>query len=205
MVSSGCPCVRPFLRSRSKASARRCVRSLLVPVLVFLHNDEQGVKITHPQDLHQPPPQLRRRTAFPPHQLGHVTRGNPAAARQLVLRDVELVQQFPYHRLPELHPDRAAPGSHLACSLPTGSAPSPTGTPLPWAGGWRGGCRVGSGLLRSTVSGPPVWVLYCFPGTSHTDSIGCHPFSESLGKPDWSEAFPTNVHCEVQVTPTHQS
>ena len=39
----------------------------------------------------------------------------------------------------------------------------------------------------------------------HTDSIGCYSFSESLGKPDWSEAFPTNVHSEVQITPTHQS
>ena len=95
----------PFLRSRSRASAPRCVRPLLVPFLVLLHNDEQGVKITHPQHLHQPPPQSRRWTPFPPHQLGHVSPGNPAAARQFVLRDVELVQQFPYYLLPELHPD----------------------------------------------------------------------------------------------------
>ena len=95
----------PFLRSRSRASAPRCVRPLLVPFLVLLHNDEQGVKITHPQHLHQPPPQSRRWTPFPPHQLGHVSPGNPAAARQFVLRDVELVQQFPYYLLLELHPD----------------------------------------------------------------------------------------------------
>ena len=100
-----CACMRPFcVLGRGNQPAGVFAR-YPSPSSSLLHNDEQGVKITHPQHLHQPPSQPRRRTAFPPHQLRHVTPGNSAAARQLVLRDVQLVQQFPYHLLTEHHPD----------------------------------------------------------------------------------------------------
>ena len=127
-----------------------------LPVLVLFLNDEHGIEVRHAQDLLQASLGTRRGTAPPVHQLGKVSLGNTAAAGQFLLGNIELVQQFPHGDGVELHPDLAAPGSHRACPLPTGSAISSTRNSLSWVGGWPGGRRICGSLLPSSVFGRPV-------------------------------------------------
>ena len=84
-------------------------------------DDEQRALFAHSQGPPQPSPGIRRGTAPAVHQLGKVSRGQPALASQLVLGHSQSVQQLPPRVPVEFHPGPPGRcGLHIAGSFPWG-------------------------------------------------------------------------------------
>ena len=137
-------------------------------------DDEQPALFAHSQGPPQPSPIIRRGAVPAVHQLGKVSRGQPALASQLVLGHSQPVQQLPPRVPVELHPGtRGTAALHFACSFPWDAAAGAARDSWPPTGPPPLGSCVRAFLLSGTL--PPATDLLPRTANGQLQPVGQPP------------------------------